>query len=206
VSPKLRPWVVAGSYLEACSCEAICPCRQIGGVPGGRSTYGICMGVLSWHITDGRAGSVELTGLNAALALRYDDDEKCSPWDHVLYIDERADDDGRHALTEIFSGDLGGSALEHFPWAWKPSRLLGVRPARIELDHTSERGWLRVNDVITLRIAHRVSDQPPVTCGIPGHHRDGDEVVAEELIVADEALNFEFAGRCGYRSSFEYTG
>ena len=59
------------------------------------------MGVLSWHITDGRAGSVELTGLNAALALRYDDDEKCSPWDHVLYIDERADDDGRHALTEI---------------------------------------------------------------------------------------------------------
>ena len=31
---------VRGAYFESCNCEAICPCRKIGGVPGGRSTYG----------------------------------------------------------------------------------------------------------------------------------------------------------------------
>jgi hypothetical protein len=34
-------WQVAGSYFEACNCEAICPCRSIGGRPGGttRANY-----------------------------------------------------------------------------------------------------------------------------------------------------------------------
>lgn len=25
-----RVWEVAGSYFEACNCEAICPCRKVG--------------------------------------------------------------------------------------------------------------------------------------------------------------------------------
>ena len=29
------PWRISGSYLEACNCQAICPCRRIGGRPGG---------------------------------------------------------------------------------------------------------------------------------------------------------------------------
>ncbi len=33
------PWRISGSYLEACNCEAICPCRRIGRRHGGRSTY-----------------------------------------------------------------------------------------------------------------------------------------------------------------------
>ena len=34
----LLPWAIAGTYLEACNCEAICPCRRIGGRSGGRSS------------------------------------------------------------------------------------------------------------------------------------------------------------------------
>jgi hypothetical protein len=47
------PWRISGSYLEACNCEAICPCRRIGGRQGGRSTYGVCLGSLSWQIEEG---------------------------------------------------------------------------------------------------------------------------------------------------------
>ena len=47
------PWQISGSYLEACNCEAICPCRRIGGRPGGRSTYGECFGALSWIVDAG---------------------------------------------------------------------------------------------------------------------------------------------------------
>ena len=28
-------WRVRGSYFEGCNCEAICPCRSVGGRPGG---------------------------------------------------------------------------------------------------------------------------------------------------------------------------
>jgi hypothetical protein len=38
---------IRGDYFESCNCTAICPCRLIGGVPGGRSTYGVCFGLLS---------------------------------------------------------------------------------------------------------------------------------------------------------------
>ena len=44
-----------------------------------------------------------------------------------------------------------------------------------------------------------------VTCVIPGHHRTGSEVVAEELWVRDELLSFEYSGKCGYVSTFEYS-
>ena len=48
---------------------------------GGRSTYGVCLGALSWRIEDGRAGEVDLSGLDVVLASSYDDDEPGSPWD-----------------------------------------------------------------------------------------------------------------------------
>ena len=48
-------WHIRGSYFESCNCDPICPCRRIDGVPGGRSTHGICTGVLSWRIEEGTA-------------------------------------------------------------------------------------------------------------------------------------------------------
>ena len=60
-----------GAYLESCNCEPICPCRQIGGRPGGRSTHGACLGALGWLIEEGRAGKMKLSGLAAVLAFEY---------------------------------------------------------------------------------------------------------------------------------------
>jgi len=41
---------------------------------------------------------------------------------------------------------------------------------------------------------------------IPGHDREGEEVVADELAVDDGPLSFEFSGTCGYAASFAYSG
>jgi hypothetical protein len=81
------PWAISGTYLEACNCDPICPCRTINGRPGGRSTHGICMFALSWQIVSGHAGDVDLAGLRAVLAARYDDDEPGSPWSFYLHVD-----------------------------------------------------------------------------------------------------------------------
>jgi hypothetical protein len=198
-------WAIAGTYLEACNCEVICPCRRVGGRAGGRSTYGTCQGALSWAVLDGRAGDVDLSGLGAVLALSYEDDEPGSPWTYFLYVDERGSERQREALALILTGELGGSAVRHFPWAWKESNLLGWRAAPIEIDHTPRRGWFRAGEQVTLRVGDPVADQEPVTCVIPGHDRSGVELHAELLRVDEGPLAFEVTGRCAYQSTFSYS-
>jgi len=178
-------WRIRGTYFESCNCDAICPCRRIDGAPGGRSTHGVCMGVLSWLIEEGAVGS---------------------PWTWALYLDARASDEQRNALEGIFTGRLGGEALEHFPWAWKESKLIEVRNVDIEVDHARRRQLLRVRDHVTVRIRDRYEGTETVTCVIPGHERPGEELIAEELRVQDGTLAFEYSGVCGYGSSFDYSG
>ena len=52
---------------------------------GGRSTFGICYGVLSWSIDDGRVEDIVVSSLATALVVRYDDDEPGSRWSIVLH-------------------------------------------------------------------------------------------------------------------------
>src|SRR5947209_902386 len=201
----MSEWQLTGTYLEACNCDAICPCRRIGGRAGGRSTHGVCLGALSWKVESGHADGVELADLGVVLASRYSDDEPGSPWSYYLYVDERGDQDQREALAAIFTGALGGTALRQFPWAFKPANQLGVRAAAIEIDHTPGRGWFRAGEAITVRIREPVPAQEPVTCVISGHHRSGRELFAELLEVGDAPLEFDLSGVCAYESTFDYS-
>ena len=202
---EVQSWAASGTYLEACNCEVICPCRRIGGRAGGRSTYGICLGALSWAIEAGHADDIDLAGQRVVLVSRYDDDEPRSPWDFFLYLDESADDRQREALTQIYLGHAGGTPLRQFPWAFKPSRLIEVRTARIEIDHTPGRGWFRAGGEIEVRVAGPVADQETVTCIIPGHHVSGSEMQVEELRSKAAPLDYAFSGRCGYEAAFSYS-
>lgn len=198
-------WSLAGTYLESCNCDAICPCRKIGGVPGGRSTHGVCMGVLSWFVEEGCAGDIELSGSSVAIVCRYDDDEPGSPWTILLHVDERVSAEAQAALADILLGRRGGAQIQGLPWNRKPSILRAVRSSRIELDHVSERRFLRVADRVLLRISHPVETDQTVTCVIPGHHQPGSELYAEVLRVDDELYEEEFAGNCAFTSRFAYS-
>jgi hypothetical protein len=193
-------WRIAGNYFESCNCEAICPCRMIDGVVNGRSTYGICFGVLSWLVEDGHAGGLQLDGLGAALTLRYDDDEPGTPWLFKLHVDERGDEAQRDALADILLGRLGGPAILKLPWVRKPSDLVGIVPSRIEF----EDGRLTVREAVRLRATRPVETGEVVACGIPGYERPGTELYAEELVVHDDPFDWELAGNCAFRTTFDY--
>jgi hypothetical protein len=199
-------WRIRGSYFESCNCDAICPCRRIDGAPGGRSTHGECLGLLSWLIEEGDADGVDLGGQPVALATRYSDDEEGSPWTWILYLDQGTSEDQRDALEAIYAGRLGGDAEKHFPWAWKASELAAVRPVEIEVEHTRRRQWLRIREHVSVRIRDRYDGPETVTCVIPGHEREGEELVADELVVEDGPLAFSYRGVCGYASDFDYGG
>lgn len=197
---------VRGTYLESCNCDAPCPCRRVDGLPGGRSTQGICDGALSWSITEGSADGIHVSGFGVVLGTRYSDDVEGSPWTYAMFVDERADDEQRETLWRIFSGALGGTVLDHFPWAWKPSDPLGFEPARIEIDHTSGRGWFRAGRNVSVLVSAPYAGPETVTCVIPGHERPGRELVVDELRVETGPLAFEYRGVCAYESTFDYSG
>jgi hypothetical protein len=199
-------WRIRGSYFESCNCDPICPCRRIDGVPGGDSTHDECLGLLSWLIEEGGVDDVDLAGQPVALASRYRDDEEGSPWTWILYVDSSATEEQREAISDIFSGRLGGDAEAHFPWAWKASNLVAVRPVEIEVEHTRRRQRLRIRDHVSVQIRDRYDGPETVTCVIPGHERAGEELVAEQLVVADGPLAFSYSGVCGYAGTFDYSG
>jgi hypothetical protein len=198
-------WQISGSYLEACNCEAICPCRRIDGRPGGRSTYGECLGALSWIVTEGRAGDTDLADMRAVLASRYLDDEPGSPWSFVLFIDASGDQQQRQAMADIFTGRLGGTPRKQFPWVFKAGNLLGVEAVELEIDHTPGRGWFTAGGKVEVRVRRPMPDQGTVTCVIPGHHRDGRELFSDSIEVDAGSLVLSVRGRCAYETTFEYS-
>ena len=174
---------------------------------GGRSTHGVCMGALSWEIEDGEAEDVSLAGLRAVMALKYDDDEAGSPWDYVLFVDDRADPDQRRLLEAIFLGQLGGTPEQQFPWVFKPSRPIGTR---VVADRARPLGEARV--VPGGEGGHRPRRRAGHRSGAghvrdPGHHRSGHELHSDSVEVdADgDALGFRFEEVCAYWSTFSYS-
>jgi len=196
---------IRGGYFESCNCEAICPCRMIGGVRGGRSTYGICFGVLSWCIEEGRIGDVDVSGLATALVYRYDDDEASSPWSLVLHVDARADEPQHAALRGLFLGELGGPHISQLPWIRKARHVIEVRTSAIDVTSGADGHSLRVGAAAAVRATRPVETDQSVACIVPGYERAGRELYADEHVVHDDPFAWELTGKCAYAADFDYT-
>lgn len=198
-----KTWQLTGSYYEVCNCDAVCPCRRHGSRKGGNSTYDSCDFALSWHIQSGRAGAVSLSGMNVVLAGSYRDDEPGSPWRVILYVDEQASPAQREALTDIFLGRAGGTTLRNF--ARGIGEVYAVRSAKITLDHTPSQQRMDVAGAVSVSTDRPVVTEEPVSCGIPGHDRPGQEIFAATFKVSDDPLVWEVSGRCGFATDFDYS-
>jgi hypothetical protein len=175
----------------------------VGGVPGGRSTYGVCDFALGWTIADGHADGLDLSGLEVVMAGSYNDDEPGSPWRVALYVDERASAEQHAALEAIFLGRAGGTTLENF--AQHIGEVYAIHRAAIEIDHTPDVRSIAAGGWVVVRERAPVVTDRTVSCAIPGHDHPGTEVVAEMLAVDDGALCFHVTGRCGFASDFAYS-
>jgi hypothetical protein len=174
------------------------------GVAGGRSTHGICVGAMAWLVEDGHVSEVDVSGLATALILRYDDDERGSPWTIGLHVDSAGEEEQRQALADVFLGKLGGPHVGLLPWVRKARHLVSVRPSRIELTPDGDGYTLRVGEAVRLRAAEPFPGDDEVRCGIPGYHQPGRELVAAELVVDDDPFDWELSGNCAFASRFAY--
>ena len=198
-------WRVRGSYFEACNCEAICPCRSVGGRPGGPSSFGECFGALSWHIREGHAHGVDLSGLQVVMSIRcLDRVQPSTPWEVVLYVDHAADDDQRAVVADIFLGRAGGTVAHLYGPAIGEVHV--VRSARITLEHAVPRKRIGVVGYLTVEAEGDASAPGDVRCGIPGFDHPGTELHGDRLQSTDPALHWEVRGTASRRlaTDFDY--
>jgi hypothetical protein len=118
-------------------------------------------------------------------------------------VDDQADQDQHAALADIFLGRRGGPHILKLPWVRKPSEVVDIRRARVELAATGRS--LRVGDVGAIDVSRRADEGRAVACGIPGYERVGIEYYADELRVDDEPFRWELSGNCAFATEFSYS-
>jgi hypothetical protein len=123
---------VEGDYFEVCNCDVSCNCVWLG-----TATHDNCDVLLAWHVASGSTDGVELSGLNAVMALHSPKRMTDGGWKVALYLDDRAAAEQSEALGAVFSGGAGGHLAGLAPLI---GEIAGVQPAAISSrDRTARR-------------------------------------------------------------------
>ena len=96
-----------GRMLEACSCNAICPC-WIGQDPDG----GTCEGTIAWHFDKGEVDGVDVSGLTIAVAAHIPGNALKGNWRAVVFVDAKANPQQEKAILDVFTGKQGGPVAD----------------------------------------------------------------------------------------------
>jgi hypothetical protein len=196
-------WKISGMYFETCNCRILCPCLFLGDPSDGN-----CTNVSAWHIEKGHFGNSSLDGLNVAMVIHCPGNMAQVKWKAALYLDEAANPVQKDALTQIFTGSVGGHPAVLVTFV---GEVLGIRSAAIEFRAESKRRALLVSDIVACDIeAIAGDDGSDVTfsntplCITPGQ----TSVVAESerLRYRDYGLQWDISKRYGSYSPFAYQG
>lgn len=198
--PAVNSWRIAGPYFESCNCDAICPCRRVNGQAG--NGVDLCQFALAWSVKDGYFDDLDLAGRQMVMVGSWDYDGSGWPWQVGVFVDGQASDPQREVLSGILTGRYGGTPSRQYGRAI--AEVLFVESADITIDHTKNHQSIKVVGHVEARERERYRTDSKVTCGIPGHDRDGYEVVMKSLEVHASKLAFSYSGNCGYSSSFDY--
>lgn len=194
-------WKVTGTYFEACNCEAACPCVFMGA-----PTDGDCKALIGWHIDQGSFADTALDGLNAALFAYAPGHMMQNKWKVALYVDEKANEQQKDALTQIFSGAAGGHLANLGPLI---GEVLGVKSAAIDYRIDGKQRSLTIPNVAEMEV-EAISGQggEDVTLSnvpftpVPGY----PAVVchSKRLNYNDHGYEVQISGKNGFYSPFKY--
>src|ERR671936_385145 len=104
-----QAYVLEGTILEACNCNVLCPC-WIGEDPDN----GTCDAIIAYHIDRGMIGEVDVSGLTLVGAGHIPGNVLQGNWKILHLIDDRATHEQIVALSEAFTGRLGGPLADLF--------------------------------------------------------------------------------------------
>lgn len=197
----MTQWKLAGTYFEACNCEAACPC-----VFTSAPTEGNCTALVAWHIDRGRFGDVDLDGLNVALAVYSPGHMFETKWKVAAYFDERANAAQSDALHAIFGGKAGGhpAVLASFI-----GEIVGAKSVPMQYSQDGRRASLTIPGIGEAAIeALEGQGGAPITitnhplCIAPGEPATVGR--SKNLRFKDFGMDWSVSGRNGFQSNFAY--
>ena len=135
-------FAVEGDYFEVCNCAVSCNCVWLG-----TATQDHCDVLLAWHVTRGSKDGVDLSGLNAVMAVRSPKRMTDGGWRVALYLDDRASAGQSGALGAVFSGGAGGHLAGLGPLI---GEVAGVQPAAIRFGKSGRSLHAEVAGVLSM--------------------------------------------------------
>lgn len=133
---------VDGDYFEVCNCDVSCNCVWLG-----TATQENCNVFLAWHVTGGNKDGIDLSGLNAVMAVHTPKRMTDGGWRVALYLDDRASPEQSEALGAVFSGGAGGYLAGLGPLI---GEVAGVAPATITFSKSDGSLHAQVADTLSM--------------------------------------------------------
>ena len=196
-------WNLAGSYVETCSCELMCPCNL--SLDHG-ATYDFCRVTLVFSIREGAVDGTDIAGCKVALIADTPKVMTEGNWRVGVFVDA-AHDDQFDRLVEVFGGQLGGPMAGLAPLI---GEMLGVERATIDVADDGLRHSVRIGDAIDFEIADivpfGVESGEPIKFSGMFHPVGSDLTMAEATRSRISAFGIEYEGKTGLsKSDFAWT-
>jgi hypothetical protein len=162
--------------------------------------------LVAWHIDKGKFDDVPLDGLNVALAVRSPGHMMQVKWDAAVYLDARASDKQKDALTKIFGGQAGGHPAV---LASHVGKILGLASVPMKYTAEGKRRSLSIPNIAEVSIealegqggaAITVTNHP--LCIAPGN--PAVTARSKKLSYKDHGMSWELSAKNGFFSAFQY--
>jgi hypothetical protein len=198
-------WNLEGTYFESCSCEVPCPCTVSLDL-GADLDY--CRVVLAFNITRGDVNGVDVGGTVVAMVCDTPKVMSEGNWKVGLIVDDAASEEQTDALTQVFSGALGGPPAALGPLL---GDFLGVDRAAIDYRDNGRTHTIKIGDSVDIEVEDIVSfgsegDTPAQLANI--FHPAGTTLTIARAKRANvDVFGIEYEGRGGFSNqNFAWAG
>ncbi|HXF82702.1 MAG TPA: DUF1326 domain-containing protein [bacterium] len=196
-------YAIEGKLLEACSCNAVCPC-WVGDDPDG----GKCDGLIAYHYDRGEINGINVAGLTLALAVQIPGNVLKGNWKVVAFVDKKATAEQKSAILAAHTGQLGGPLADLAPLI---GSVLGVYDVPIQFEMAEGRGTIRVGDALAGEMTPLTDLQGrPTTLvdsifsTIPGSPAYVGKAPTLRANIPQHGVRWEFNGRNAVLGSFNF--
>jgi hypothetical protein len=193
---------VQGDYFEVCSCDVSCNCVWLG-----TATRDDCDVLLAWHVSNGSKDGVDLSGLNAVMAVHSPKRMTDGGWKVALYLDDRASAEQSEALGAVFSGAAGGHLANLSPLI---GEVAGVEPATIRFEKSDGSLHAEVAGTLSMsseQVVGMDGQEPAVIANAPfGAVTQPVRQGTSESVSYQGHWNMSFSGTNSFITDFRYEG
>jgi hypothetical protein len=184
-------WKLSGTFYENCSCDAICPCTWSN--MARVATNDDCRVAMMFEIDSGSVDGVDVSGNTCVMVAQTPALMPEGNWKVGLVMSDQASEVQVDALTQVFSGALGGPPAGLSPLI---GEFLGVEKLPISISHEGNRHHVTIGDAIEYQMTKAVSpdgDQVQLT-NIPVHPGGPTLDVAHVDAVTADAFGISWSG------------